>query len=165
MIHIHNILVPTDFSPSSAFAVDMACAIAREQGAHVILMHAAPQPPSLIRDVPAFKEQHVHEDVMAYRQEIVSRINHLRDEVPLGNVESLVVEGDASEAILRVAEGKSCDLIIMGTYGKSGMLQATMGSVAAEVSRKARCPVLTVRVPSSTPAISPKEAATACAVR
>jgi len=165
MYPIHTILVPTDFSASSHLAMEMACAIANQPGgpARVILLHIAPKTPAIIRDVPGFKEEHIQEDFMAYRQEIDARMSRLCEVVPLGNVESLIVEGDAASSILRVAEGKACDLIIMGTHGKSGVLKATMGSVAAEVSRKTRCPVVTVRVPSSSAMASPDDAAV-CAV-
>jgi len=164
MFHLHTILIPTDFSESSHFAMETACAMARDQGAHVVLLHVAPQSPAIIRDVPGFKEEHIHDDFKAYRQDIDARMSRLREEVPLANVETLVVEGDVAGSILRVAERKACDVIIMGTHGKSRMLQLMMGSVAAEVSRKANCPVLTVRVPATTAPVSAREAAVACTI-
>jgi len=164
MIHIHNILVPTDFSESSHFATEMACAVARGEGAHVILLHVSPQPPAIVRDVPAFKEQHVQEDFAAYRQEIDARMARLRKEIPARNVESLVAEGETACSILRIAEEKACDVIIMGTHGKSRMLQLMMGSVAAEVSRKACCPVITVRVPPAITSTSAPASTAMCAV-
>jgi hypothetical protein len=44
---------------------------------------------------------------------------------------------------------ESCDLIVMGTQGRSGLGHLLMGSVAEAVLRKARCPVLTVRTPAA----------------
>lgn len=43
----------------------------------------------------------------------------------------------------RSAEG--CDLIVMGTHGRSGLGRALFGSTAEHVSRGARCVVATVR--------------------
>lgn len=54
-------------------------------------------------------------------------------------------EGEVASVIVRTAEETPCDLIVMGTRGKSRMYQVMMGSVAAEVARKASCPVVTVR--------------------
>ena len=42
----------------------------------------------------------------------------------------------------------SCDLIVMGTHGRSGLSRVLAGSVAEEVLRKAACPVLVVKIPS-----------------
>ena len=52
-------------------------------------------------------------------------------------MEPLLKEGDVAGVITRTAEETPCDLIVMGTHGKSRMHQVMMGSVAAEVTRKA----------------------------
>lgn len=41
----------------------------------------------------------------------------------------------------------NCDLIVMGTHGRSGLSRLLMGSVAEGAIRKAPCPVLTVKIP------------------
>src|SRR5271157_4961120 len=41
----------------------------------------------------------------------------------------------------------SSDIIVMGTHGRTGLSRLLMGSVAEAVSRKAHCPVLTVKHP------------------
>jgi nucleotide-binding universal stress UspA family protein len=56
-------------------------------------------------------------------------------------------EGDPVTHILRVARETSCDLIVMGTHGRTGLGRLVMGSVAEQVVRKALCPVLTVKMP------------------
>ena len=55
--------------------------------------------------------------------------------------------GDAGTEILRMAKEISSDLIVMGTHGRTGLSRLLMGSVAEAVSRKAHCPVLTVKHP------------------
>lgn len=147
MIHLKTILHPTDFSEHSIQALEMACALARDQNARVILLHVVPRPVSLVSDVSACKEEHALEDSKTYREEMVRRLKKLREEAPWAQVESLLKEGDVAGIILRTAEENPCDLIVMGTHGRSRMHQLMMGSVAAEVSRKAPCPVVTVKVP------------------
>jgi nucleotide-binding universal stress UspA family protein len=56
-----------------------------------------------------------------------------------------LVEGNAAAAILRAAKELHCDLIVMGTHGRTGLSRLLMGSVAEEVVRKAPCLVLTVK--------------------
>ena len=48
--------------------------------------------------------------------------------------------------IVRVAEENGCDLIVMGTHGRTGVKHLVLGSIAEKVVRLAECPVLTVSV-------------------
>jgi nucleotide-binding universal stress UspA family protein len=61
--------------------------------------------------------------------------------------EHRAVEGDAVHEILTFAKENPCDLIVMGTHGRTGLGRFLMGSVAEGVVRKAPCPVLTVKTP------------------
>src|SRR5437870_5129039 len=46
MIPIHTILHPTDFSEQSGYALQLACALARDHGAHLVVLHVGmPQRP------------------------------------------------------------------------------------------------------------------------
>jgi nucleotide-binding universal stress UspA family protein len=56
-----------------------------------------------------------------------------------------VVAGHPADAIVRVAQERGADLIVMGTHGRTGLQHALLGSVAEKVVRLAPCPVLTVR--------------------
>jgi nucleotide-binding universal stress UspA family protein len=53
--------------------------------------------------------------------------------------------GSASDEILRVAEEIRADLIVLGTHGRKGLSRLLLGSVAEQVLRRARCPVVSVR--------------------
>jgi mannose-6-phosphate isomerase-like protein (cupin superfamily) len=66
---------------------------------------------------------------------------------PKVRVEHRVAEGDFAEEIVRMARAVPCDLIVMGTQGRSGLARLVMGSVAEAVLRQAPCPVLTARRP------------------
>jgi nucleotide-binding universal stress UspA family protein len=57
----------------------------------------------------------------------------------------VVREGPAAEDILRVAEEKNVDLIVMATHGRSGVRRLVLGSVTEKVIRATARPVLTVR--------------------
>ena len=53
--------------------------------------------------------------------------------------------GQPSEVIAKLAGELACDLIIMGSHGRSGVAGLVMGSVASRVLHLAPCPVLLVK--------------------
>lgn len=54
------------------------------------------------------------------------------------------VVDSAAHGIIEQAEEWATDLIVIGTYGRSGIYHFLMGSVAENVARKSSCPVLIV---------------------
>jgi nucleotide-binding universal stress UspA family protein len=57
----------------------------------------------------------------------------------------LIWQGDPGESITAAAESESCDLIVVGTHGRTGLRRSLAGSVSDYVIRNASCPVLVVR--------------------
>jgi len=142
MLGIHTILHPTDFSDQSRGAFQLATALARDYGAHLILLHVARVPTAIY----GYGEGMVpmpHEDA---DQELEEELHRL--EVPEGIwVTHRLEEGDPVTEVLAVADEMHADLIVMGTHGRRGLSRLLMGSVAELVMRKATCPVLTVKMP------------------
>ncbi|ELY44606.1 universal stress protein [Natronorubrum sulfidifaciens] len=67
------------------------------------------------------------------------------DAVEAGCVaDSVVRTGRPATEILAYADEAAVDAIVVGTHGRTGLRQALLGSVALEVIRDARRPVLTV---------------------
>jgi len=52
--------------------------------------------------------------------------------------------GPAAEVIVRVADELGCTWIVLGNVGRSALADVVLGSVAHEVLRRARCPVLLI---------------------
>lgn len=150
MLPLKSILHPTDFSEHSRHALELACALARDQDARVVLLHVLPRPLSPAGvDAPAFKAQHNEEDLKAYRDEMKGLLEKMREKASYAKVEPLLKDGDVATAICASAKETGSELIVMGSHGKSRIHQLMMGSVAAEVSRKAQCPVVTVKIPAT----------------
>jgi nucleotide-binding universal stress UspA family protein len=120
MSTIQTILHPTDFSERSDGALPIAQALARDQGARLVVLHVMDE------SAPAAA---------------------VRATVPDARVrmEQRLEKGDPAETILRVASEIKCDLIVMGTQGRTGLERLVMGSVAEKVLRQATCPVLIVK--------------------
>lgn len=55
-----------------------------------------------------------------------------------------MLEGKASDEIIRHAISIGAELIVVGTHGRTGLAHALLGSVAERVVQRSLCPVLTV---------------------
>jgi nucleotide-binding universal stress UspA family protein len=141
MLPIRTILHPTDFSERSGYAFRLACALARDCGARLLVLHVMPPPLMAYGGGPFPAEPE------RYEEHLREKLHQLRPAGPEVAVEHLMAQGEAAEEILRIASDMSCDLIVMGTHGRTGMGRLLMGSVAEWVLRAAPCPVLTVRLP------------------
>jgi nucleotide-binding universal stress UspA family protein len=60
-------------------------------------------------------------------------------------VRVVVHEGDPRSVILDAVAQRSCDLVALGTHGRSGLAHVLLGSVAEAVIRAATCDVLVAR--------------------
>jgi nucleotide-binding universal stress UspA family protein len=65
--------------------------------------------------------------------------------VLMPDAQIVIREASARPAIVDVALELNCQMIVMGTHGRSGLEHLLMGSVAEYVVRHSRVPVLTVR--------------------
>jgi nucleotide-binding universal stress UspA family protein len=146
MLPIHTILHPTDFSDRSTHALHLACALARDYGARLIILHVATTP------TIAYGEGVVPPDPETLFEAERELLERLTVPDPAVAVERRFEEGDPIADILRVAQESHADLIVMGTHGRTGLSRLLMGSVAEQVVRRASCPVLTVTHPFAVPA-------------
>lgn len=139
-----KILVATDFSPHSANALQLAGKLAKASGASLQIMHVYDVIPyTLPEGLPIYDGG----QMARIREELGLQLRKLASEAQRGGVQevdSALVEGQASAEIARRAEEGQCDLIVMGTHGRSGFAHLLLGSVAERVVRKAICPVLVV---------------------
>jgi nucleotide-binding universal stress UspA family protein len=145
MFQPHAILHPTDYSDCARYAFDVAVDLARHHAAHLIVLHVAD---SLGPELVSFGEA---SSVL----QPAGRLKRLRDELeglkpPPGtnlDIEYRLAEGDPGEAIPRMAREQKCDLIVMGTYGRTALSRLLGGSVTQKVFRLASCAVCTIRMP------------------
>jgi nucleotide-binding universal stress UspA family protein len=143
MLPIHTILHPTDFSKQSEFAFELASSLARDYGAELYVVHVVTPP------VVVYGEGVLPVEPQSYQAELREKLNRLRSGEPEVRVLHRLVEGQPVDEILRLAKEIGCDLIVMGTHGRTGFGRVLMGSVAEKIVRTAPCPVVTVRQPSS----------------
>jgi len=144
MLPIKTILAATDFSPMSEHAFRFAGALARDYGARLIAVHVARPPGAVYADSAVFLEEPDHT--------AASEALHAL-EVPGVDVEYRLMEGEPGSALVQAARDTNCDLIVMGTHGRGGILRVLLGSVAEDVLRNAPCPVMTVKATVAVPVL------------
>lgn len=142
MTPLQTILYPTDFSACSEAAIPMARALAKDQGARLVLLHVAP-----IEIIPDGAYV-VPLDLGAYREAIDDLRRRLEGPDLKLSVEVDVRQGDAVDEVLKAADDWRANLIVMGTHGRTGLGRLVLGSVAEAVMRHAKCPVLTIKNPA-----------------
>jgi len=146
-----QILCPLDLSPASAAVLSWARLIAEAFSAKVNVLHAEysefpryfteGQVQDLAAEERASKHQ-LQNDVECLARRV------LGDRVPYAvTIES----GNAVEVILAKLRAGNADIVVMGSHGHSGIARLMMGSVAENVVREARVPVLIVRGPELAP--------------
>jgi nucleotide-binding universal stress UspA family protein len=143
MLPIKTILHATDFSERSDYAFRVACALARDYQARLVVLHALPTP------VIGYPEGVIVTQPEEFRAEARASLQRLLPTDPAIPIERLLTDGDPIAAIVQTAKDRNCDLIVMGTHGWTGVTRLLMGSVAEGVLRRAPCPVLTIKMPSA----------------
>lgn len=144
-VTFQRIICPIDFSPSALQALCFALNLARQADGRVTLLHVIEWLPeedprtSAHFNVPEYR-RHMAADAEKGLRKLVA--DESRTWV---DIDSIVVFGRAHREILRAAEAKPADLIVMGAQGRSGVALALFGSTTQEAVRGATCPVLTVR--------------------
>lgn len=146
---VRRILAPTDFSPCSEAALEVAIDLAAKYGAELELLHVWMVPPSmgieaeLVVEGPAGEKLSLAELVHAQAEKALAQTVEALARRGVPDVRTLLVFGDPALRILE--ESRRFDLIVMGTHGRGAVGHTLFGSVAERVVRKAGCPVLTVR--------------------
>ena len=147
---IRKILVPTDFSAHADEAFRVAHTLARVLGGEVILFHIA-RPPAVVAEGGKFLANPDEADAV----NLWDRFHGIQPADAKVRVEHEVIVADSPRAdhILAILDRLGCDLIVMGTHGRSWLKHRLVGSVTEEVMRLARCPVMVVKAPA--PATKP----------
>ncbi|MDH5299165.1 MAG: universal stress protein [Desulfobulbaceae bacterium] len=140
---IKKILVPVDFSENSQKILQSAQFVAEKFQAKLAIVFVVQS----IDDYSGFFVPHM--PIAQFEEELLEgaktkMASFLAENVKATGYESAVLAGDVAEEILRYADEKGVDMIVMGTHGYKGVEKILFGSVAEQVVKKAPCPVLTI---------------------
>lgn len=137
-----HVLLPTDGSEAAANAADEAFAVALNNDAtlHVLFVVDETAGPLNVRGSDTQFDQ-----LEADGEEAVQDLTERAEQAGVDAITSSVRQGTPYQVILDYAE-ENCDLIVMGTHGRSGLDRHLLGSVTEKVVRRANVSVLTVRI-------------------
>jgi len=154
-----NLLVAIDLSRNCIPAIKIALKLCRppeveagetedeEQMARVTFLYILP---SSGKEVSSFNSMYKSEvsGEKLLTSFVYPRIEEWLEEIDNGLTDKAQIEarvGEPAEEILEYQQENNNDVIIMGTHGRSGLRRLWIGSVAEEIVRRAKCPVLTIR--------------------
>lgn len=134
-----NVLIPSDFSDVSYLALEMASVLAKKLPVQLHVLHVIE-----VNDAdPGYSEDLENEEVGRKKSEALRRFTELKSRA--GSFQAHVRVGKLTDQINLAAEQLSAGLVIMGTKGSDGFMEAISGSEAQHVARYLHVPVLSVR--------------------
>lgn len=154
---LSRILIALDGSEQSMRAVDLAISIARKHDAELVALYVffsqlgyayssylskLEDSPSIAAIVNSAKEEagHWFEAINKKIANSDKNEHHIRLKS-----EVIVTSTSVPAAIIDYASKNKVNLIVIGTRGRSGIKKVLLGSVAQEVIRESRCPVLVAK--------------------
>ena len=139
-----KILVPTDFSANANVALQYAGRLASKADAEIIIMHCG----------EFYQEKYArHKDLIReHNQKVVTdlfdKLNELKRDIEKTHTIKATVcvykDGDVATSVLKAAVDHMADLIVIGTYGITGLRRKLFGSKAAEIINISVIPVISV---------------------
>jgi nucleotide-binding universal stress UspA family protein len=159
---IRKILYAIDLSKNSALAFRYAVEVAQQQNAQIVILHVIePIPPQVRHYISVYVNESRWEEKLRTEQDMaIERIKKrleefCKREAAKGSQclslvsEILVRSGHPVEEILKAADERPCDLIMLGTHGKGFLRETFLGSTARSVLARTRKPVFIIPLPES----------------
>lgn len=146
---VTQVLTPIDFSDNAATILKAAAYVAGTFKAELHLVFVVQN----FEDysgffVPPVNLPNLEEELFASAQQQMDAFvaEHKQDCLNAGvtSVTSKVLAGDVGEEVVKYADQKNIQLIVMGTHGYKGLERIMFGSVAEKVVKTAPCAVLTI---------------------
>ena len=136
-------MIATDGSVCSRIAANKGIELARLSGGTVYAVYVISMEyfSSMGMD---FDWGRVYEALKKDGEKAVSYVEGI-GELEKVNVESILLEGHPATELVRYAEEEKMDIIVMGTVGRTGLDRLLLGSVAENVLKHSKIPVMVVR--------------------
>jgi nucleotide-binding universal stress UspA family protein len=151
IVNFKKIMIATDGSECSRLVADKGIELARLSGGTVYAVYVVSTAYLLSMDGDYFSPmsvnpywESIHEALKNQGKKAVNDVKVLGEMKGI-NIESVLLEGNPSDELIRYAEEEKMDIVIMGTLGKTGLDRLLLGSVAENLVRHSKVPVMVVR--------------------
>ncbi len=135
-----KILVPVDLSANCQDIVPMATEFAKASNGSLIFCYVTVPP---LPDAALYGQEDI--DSLVLREH--AEFKQIRPTDLSVEYDHLFLRGNPGPEILKAAEENDCDLVLLTSHGRTGIVRWLMGSVAEYISRNAKCAVLMFRGP------------------
>lgn len=141
-----KVLFCTDFSKNSDCAFDYAFGIAKRDDGVLYILHVIPPNPdhySLERYLTKAELDRVKATLQEDRKKIYNEhyLSQIKDKT---KVKIVTKAGREDEEILKFTRKEAIDIIVIGTYGRTGIQHLLIGSVAEKIVRHSPVPVFII---------------------
>jgi nucleotide-binding universal stress UspA family protein len=157
---IKRILYATDLSGSAKHAFNYAATIASKFDAKIIVLHVIETIPSNTewqiveylgedrwKEIQKKKKQDFIESIKKSLSNFCQEMSSSMTSCSFIVDEILIKEGIPVDEILKTADSKNCDIVVMGTHGYGMLADALIGSTVRRVVRRCKKPVMVIRRP------------------
>lgn len=138
-----KILIPTDFSSCANNAINFAVQSAKIYPASIILLHAFEANSDVYTDYMGL-EKEFHHSLLKDVEKKLEQVKESIEGTENVTVSIKIFRGTVREAVKETAIGENADLIVMGTFGASGMKEKLLGSKTASVIGCTDIPVISI---------------------
>ena len=142
----NKIMIPTDGSELSTAAALEGVAFAADNHSEVIGVYVAPeyQYPVYVEIIPPTYPIEEEYDALMRKvgMEYLQPVQKAAQEAGVKFSSMILFANSAGAAIAEAAQEQNCDLIFMGSHGRSGLGQLLLGSVTTKVLNLCQIPVL-----------------------
>jgi nucleotide-binding universal stress UspA family protein len=147
---VKKILVPTDGSKSSENAIQMAVDMAKNYNAELYIIYVVPKGEIPERIVEYIQEERINGGLGKLSTKVIGEVvlEPVLERVRSQGVEKvkwMVLRGDPAKEILKFAESRKVDMIVMGKSGRGGIKGLLLGNVSRKVCHLIECACVTVK--------------------
>ena len=141
-----SILIPTDGSEKAVIAASKAVELAKEQGAKLTAVVVIdPFPYIGLGEASAFGLQAYLSEAQAMAIQSLDGVRAMAEAAGVPFMAETIERSAVFEGILDAATEQGCDLIVMGSHGRSGVKALILGSETQKVLTHSRIPVLVIK--------------------
>ncbi|MGC1515284.1 MAG: universal stress protein [Maribacter sp.] len=138
-----NIIVPTDFSEPSEYALKVAASLAKSHKAELFVVHMLELNDTLTTSAETINQQYT----VLLLKAAEKRLMEFLDQPYMKGIKvtTIVKHFKVFSEVNEIAKKHNADLVVMGSHGADGLKELFVGSNAEKVVRSSEVPVLVIK--------------------